>query len=399
MIPTLDVTISQMVSGDISTLQDYLDDSPDAAILLHGVDDSTGKTALHLAAAERFPDIVTLLLDRGADPNAQTSDGRTPLMEAALWGRLKHVQLLLAGGADKRLQCGPDKQRVRAIDFAKPGTANDEERHRRAGLVQENTHKRNQDRQAIVLLLEDDEEAEGSRHSGRSLAGYNFYKFKLPNGEPYVALVAHFDVPNKWKTIGVLNRGSRLPYVAAMSGWSHDVSKDSNIQIAGRVWTDEVLRLCEAIGHRLPRSNYDQGRPGMYHACHAEKQLVAYFVHKHVFLPHELPVERKPVECKPVERKPEDAGLVPGFAGLAVSGNAPRSSPPPRPSPTPRPSPPPWNTPDNQRKLKLLKDAQPPSSQTKSTIMVSTPVCEDCARFVTRVNQKFGLEIVVSDRF
>ena len=41
-----------------------------------------------------------LLLDRGADPNVATAEGRTPLTEAADQGLLKHVQLLLKHGSD-----------------------------------------------------------------------------------------------------------------------------------------------------------------------------------------------------------------------------------------------------------------------------------------------------------
>ena len=37
------------------------------------------QTALHLAARKAHKEVVKLLLDKGADPNAQTSTGVTPL--------------------------------------------------------------------------------------------------------------------------------------------------------------------------------------------------------------------------------------------------------------------------------------------------------------------------------
>jgi hypothetical protein len=73
-----------------------------------------------------------------------------------------------------------------------------------------------------------------------------------------------------------------------MSGWAHREDPGVNIQIAGRSWAAEVRRLCEIIGYDLTPHDYDQGEPGRYHACHAEKQLIVFFVNKHLLLPHEM---------------------------------------------------------------------------------------------------------------
>ena len=58
---------------------------------------------LHAAVAARSQDIVQLLLERGADPNARQQVGYTPLMGAAGAGRDDMVSLLLASGADPSL--------------------------------------------------------------------------------------------------------------------------------------------------------------------------------------------------------------------------------------------------------------------------------------------------------
>lgn len=57
-------------------------------------------TALHRAIKKRYADLVRLLLERGADVNAATSLGETPLHTAALHGRPVEAALLLERGAN-----------------------------------------------------------------------------------------------------------------------------------------------------------------------------------------------------------------------------------------------------------------------------------------------------------
>jgi ankyrin repeat protein len=57
--------------------------------------------ALHEASAEDETRIAGYLLSLGADPNALTDWGVTPLMCAAAWGNCAVAKLLLENGADK----------------------------------------------------------------------------------------------------------------------------------------------------------------------------------------------------------------------------------------------------------------------------------------------------------
>ena len=72
-------------------------------LLDHGADvnaqDSIDWTPLHLASCEGHLKVVQLLLDYGATVNAQSGDG-SPLHLASDWGNLEVVRLLLSHGAD-----------------------------------------------------------------------------------------------------------------------------------------------------------------------------------------------------------------------------------------------------------------------------------------------------------
>jgi hypothetical protein len=61
-----------------------------------------GQTLLMCAARTSWPRIVRLLLDHGADPNAQDGDELTPLYYAVMRHSLDSVKLLLAAGSDPR---------------------------------------------------------------------------------------------------------------------------------------------------------------------------------------------------------------------------------------------------------------------------------------------------------
>jgi len=62
-----------------------------------------GWSPVHYAASGPSTELLALLLDRGADINAQAPNGSTPLMMAARYGTEDSVKLLVQRGADKKL--------------------------------------------------------------------------------------------------------------------------------------------------------------------------------------------------------------------------------------------------------------------------------------------------------
>ena len=88
------------------TLQDEREAHPNvAAVLLDrgaevNAKTNNGWTPLHEAALNGHATVAALLLDRGAEVNAKTNNGWTPLHEAALNGHATVAALLLDRGAE-----------------------------------------------------------------------------------------------------------------------------------------------------------------------------------------------------------------------------------------------------------------------------------------------------------
>ena len=74
-----------------------------------------GWTPLHYAASGPEPKVLALLLDRGADIDARSPNGTTPLMMAARYGAEDSVEFLLARGGNLQ---ATNIQGLSAADFA-----------------------------------------------------------------------------------------------------------------------------------------------------------------------------------------------------------------------------------------------------------------------------------------
>jgi ankyrin repeat protein len=97
----VDVNAKMEISGGVALSSAAAAGHPEIVrMLLDAGADVNADSGAALTAAAGHAEIVRLLLDRGADVNARRSDGLTPLMSAAGAGRVETVKLLLERGAD-----------------------------------------------------------------------------------------------------------------------------------------------------------------------------------------------------------------------------------------------------------------------------------------------------------
>lgn len=68
-------------------------------VLINTRDLTTGETALHIVTQRRDPVWVRFLIGKGANPNAETRDGVTPLEIAAQLGFIEGMEILIDKGA------------------------------------------------------------------------------------------------------------------------------------------------------------------------------------------------------------------------------------------------------------------------------------------------------------
>jgi len=288
-------TISECISGNLHAISQYLSTSAETELFLHGKN-KTGNTTLVMAAAEKSHEMVSLLLQHGADANAINNDGQSALMEAALWGRIESVKALLKANADKRLR---DHEGRCVMDLAQPVRKNEKERYQHSPYAAaESVPERDTDRRYIVILLGDSNTEKQHGYTGPLLESErNKYSFRKSQSEMAITLygpIRSYRVPRITKTAAVLNRGDQFTCILATSGWSAD-ALPLNCKTRPH-WIEQVYYIASIIGHKFqdaPDPGWDQGKSGQYFASHAEKKLIAYFIDRHIFMSQDREPDQK----------------------------------------------------------------------------------------------------------
>lgn len=92
--------IASVMQGDVPAVEKTLQAHPDA----HKWQDRAGNSALMMAVINGPSPVIDLLLDKGADVNAQNRHGGNALARAAHFGHIDLVKKLLSLGADPSMK-------------------------------------------------------------------------------------------------------------------------------------------------------------------------------------------------------------------------------------------------------------------------------------------------------
>ncbi|PWI64739.1 hypothetical protein PCL_08604 [Purpureocillium lilacinum] len=338
--------ISNDLPGVAALLQTYEDDP------FVSYKDADGDNCIALAATEGHDEMIQFLQSKGGDLNNVNSRGRTPLMMAALWGRLKVVDYLLDHGADPYAK---DRNGQSAYFYSRPSRRMRRLRDKFGHYHESNGASSN--RKFITVMLQAYEPATAANGAVISGSSNEVKVSRFINNTTdlgiqigfYEQLVA-YDVPDKSKTVARLDRGPLFSVVSAASGWRTDFAIEHVLD--NLLWRDRVLELCQLIGYALPEHDLDQrGWPGSYFASHAEKKLVAFYISQHVILPSAL------LEAVAISQRSE------------------------------------WM----QRDITLqhLEFLGPETPTVPAKIQVSRPVCPDCKLFISHVKEVLGASFEV----
>ena len=241
--------------------------------------DRSGDNCISLAAVEGALSVLQLLEGKGANIHSINAQGRTPLMEAALWGRANIVDLSLSKGADPRVK---DKEGKTALKLAEENRGNAKERERRGCLYKEPS-KAAQLRRIIFnkpkLRVDDQISNVVASSSGIPCVTQGIFTSKAsgnyvnPCTISFYELGSVYNVKKERKTIARLDRGPLFQIVSAISGWNGHRPNEETLD--NSIWMPKVLQLCQIEGFTVSPHPYDSpGRTGSFNACHAELPIM-----------------------------------------------------------------------------------------------------------------------------
>jgi hypothetical protein len=271
-------------SGNLDDLKRFLNDSPNRNWLLR-LQDEDGQSLLGLAVPNGHSKVVEYLLEERSDVNVVDAKGRTPLMEAALWGFPGIVKMLLRAGSDKSLR---DRRGMTAADLAEESERHDRERHERSLKYSEDPFIKKRDRTLIRALLEHQTATSLPKplHASDLIDAY-FYKSSVAGTISLVMPKRGMKTSTLKKTTAILLRGDAFPPVAAVSGWTGPISGDFRSPDAEfetlneGYWALESMQMAKNIGFSFKPHYFDKKNlEGSYNACHAEAQAMCFFVTK-----------------------------------------------------------------------------------------------------------------------
>jgi hypothetical protein len=234
---------------------------------LYNTSDRYGDDVMSLVAMEGHVSVMEILHHAGAGISNTNARGRTPLMEAALWGRDDAVKFLPEKGADPHLKDHKDRT---ALNLAQDTDQNRRERDARSRIYCDSQDLR-QARIRICARLKNLTNAISLvQDAGQDLSTFSSGHFQQAGLD--LAWYDHtisYELNYDTRTVGILSYSRHLPMTSAMSGSNHYLPHPQTLD--NRIWTFKMRDLCAAISLSLQPHPKDRLFDGSFNACHAEK--------------------------------------------------------------------------------------------------------------------------------
>ncbi|CZS92379.1 uncharacterized protein RAG0_02796 [Rhynchosporium agropyri] len=344
--------LSDCVNDEYLSCKHQLETSKQLEVLVKGKDSCSGKTALSFVSEEGHLEIAKLLCEHGAELESVDNNGRTPVMLAILHGRGQNALHLARLGASLFVK---DKAGTTLIQTAKTAFQKLSEwewakaktpiygSEMGSSEAMEQVDIRNR------ALKDIKERKEGLNPYGKVDDSFCIIQRNKLH-RPRVSLskvLFETDMDKERKTFAFLDRGRPFESIqaAAVSGYTAGTVGDSDGCLNRDLWTSTVMKYCRAIGHELAQiDQYGRPVPEIFHASHAEKQLMAYFLWMHTTMDRNF-------------EESNDEGEL-------------------------------WGSSDELRELYKSK---PDVASLKKDIYVSREPCDDCKRFQQRVLAEEGV--------
>jgi hypothetical protein len=280
-------------NGDHFTVQTFLYETDSPKSLTDKVDEN-GFTVLH-RASEVNPSgtvkILELLLEYGANVNAQDIHGDTALMRACTHVQLENVVVLLNNNADTRIENHSQKTayviaryrfvvhpRTLARQRLSPEQRKTKDMHRVVILYKLHPTKI-VEKPVLQILSKDTAPYSYSREKSDASLRSFIFPVDLENSLPKTVPKTFWVSENNWnpqnKAVACLRAHGLSPQYA-MSGYNHAAIDDT---IAGNYWTYMAVGIAGTIGYNFKTNmKCDQNWPGRFNASHTEPQLMAWYL-------------------------------------------------------------------------------------------------------------------------
>ena len=397
---------SHCVTGDIKQAALYLTKTKSAETFLRRKDPN-GDTALALACMEGHYDMVIFLVEQGSLMDTRNNRGETPLITSLQYGRteiatyltsqgapissldgsgasvLSHAQDLLERLEDARIHShapslsnSSTSARSNVITNANGDILLRYREDPNASVhLRDQEHQEKMDRVQIVInacIAHEATQIRIRRHKRNRARKARAKKVSIsPSAVKAMVTIFRdaYQIPmaHDGKTFGYLERGEAHDPVFAVSGWSGGQFADIDGCLDREIWTKRVFEFSYIVGHDLERHEYDDpGRGGSFHACHAEKQLMAFI------LWHYTSLQAKPAQQASVKEwiSYERAGEL----HQCIRDNT---------------------YPTDMCTKHCTRYRGPPVELIRPVIFVTNTVCTDCTNFQKRILEQTGIDITL----